>query len=116
MNEQIYDITVYFTDGAMLRTKEKLNLFSSEETSTDFFDKDRAIGRITYVPSDVSYFNGKEVLTPSHCTWDIDSALKAKNNDFLTPAARESAEFWRKQKLDHVEFMFSESRNYKYTV
>ena len=116
MNEQIYDITVYFTDGAMLRAKEKLNLFSSEETSTDFFDQDRAIGRITYVPSDVSYFNGKEVLTPSHCTWDIDSALKAKNNDFLTPAARESAEFWRKQKLDHVEFMFSESRNYKYTV
>ena len=56
----------------------------------------------------------------SHCTWDIDddlkSALNAKNNDFLTPAARESAEFWSKQKLDHVEFMLSESRNYKYTV
>ena len=110
MNEQIYNITVYFTDGAMLRAKESLNLFSSEETSTDFFDKeDRAIGRITYVPSDVSDFNGKEVLTPSHCTWDID-------DDFLTPAARESAEFWSKQKLDHVEFMLSESRNYKYTV
>ena len=121
MNEQIYNITVYFTDGTMLRAKEKLNLFSSEETSTYFFDKEhRAIGRITYVPSDVSDFNGKEVLTPSHCTWDIDddlkSALNTKNNDFLTPAARESAEFWSKQRLDHVEFMFSESRNYKYTV
>ena len=68
-----------------------------------------------YCDNDVSDFNGKEVLTPSHCTWDIDddlkSALNAKN-----PAARENAEFWSKQKLDHVEFMFSESRNYKYTV
>lgn len=58
--------------------------------------------------------------TATECAWDIDddlkSALNAKNNDFLTSAARESAEFWSKQKLDHVEFMLSESRNYKYTV